>query len=115
ITDRIKRRRKSTVRFHDQFEFSQEDYHNQDFQYAFGAIDKLDIEADFIERTIKVWFLDCYEWHPIYPQILPKCDGSTRQTNFLHAALVQLKREGAEDYWMRGEATFPFSVFPDIA
>ena len=30
-----------------------------------------------------------------------------RETNCVHAALVELKSGGAADYWMKGEATIP--------
>ena len=34
-----------------------------------------------------------------------------RDTNCVHAALVELKSQGAADFWMIGEATFPLTLF----
>ncbi|MEX2512675.1 MAG: hypothetical protein WD398_07210 [Cyclobacteriaceae bacterium] len=31
-------------------------YQDQDFRYAFGAIDRLDFEADFTAGTLHAWF-----------------------------------------------------------
>lgn len=33
-----------------------------------------------------------------------------RDTNCVHAALVELRSSGAADVWMKGEATVPLSV-----
>ncbi|NLP63032.1 hypothetical protein [Paraburkholderia sacchari] len=111
ITER--RRRKTAgamIRF--TMEFDQEMFGNQDYRFAFGTIDYLDVQADFVANTVKIWFRDCYEWHPPHPQFKPPClDSKFRDTNFLHAALVQMKLEGAADFWMQGEATFPLSIF----
>ena len=67
-------------------------YDDQDFRFAFGAIDRLDFEVDFGAGTIHVWFQDRYEWHPYYPRLyLQYPDDAARDTNCLHAALVELK------------------------
>lgn len=86
----------------------QSDYANQDLRFAFGAIDRLDIEVDFSAGTLHGWFQDRYEWHPYYPGIYTAFpDDGPRDTNCLHAALVELKPSGAVDFWMKGEATVP--------
>jgi hypothetical protein len=96
----------------DQFEFDREEFGNLDFRNAFGSIDKVDILADLAAGTFRVWFQDRYEFHPMYPGLfLPECkDGKPRNTNFAHAAGVQMKLEGAKDYWMKGQATLPLDV-----
>jgi hypothetical protein len=89
----------------------QSDYANQDLRFAFGAIDRLDFEVDFSANTIHAWFQDFYEWHPYYPGLYTAFpDDGARDTNCLHAALVELKTDGARDFWMKGEATVPLSV-----
>lgn len=87
-------------------------YENQDLRFAFGAIDQLDFEADFDAGTLTAWFQDRYEWHPFYPGLYTAFpDDGARETNCLHAALVELKTTGAADYWMKGEATVPLAPF----
>jgi len=91
----------------------QSNYSNQDLRFAFGAIDRLDFEVDFDAKTIHAWFQDFYEWHPYYPglySVFP--DDGPRETNCLHAALVELKSTGARDFWMKGEATVPLTFGP---
>jgi hypothetical protein len=89
----------------------QDDYMNQDFRFAFGAIDRLDFEADFSAGTLQAWFQDRYEWHPVYPFYTAMAGDAVRSTNCVHAALVELKGGGlAKDYWMKGEATVPLRV-----
>jgi hypothetical protein len=88
----------------------QSDYSNQDLRFAFGAIDRLDIEVDFGAGTVHGWFQDRYEWHPYYPGLYTAfADDGARETNCLHAALVELKSSGAADFWMKGEATVSLS------
>jgi hypothetical protein len=88
----------------------QSDYTNQDLRFAFGAIDRLDIEVDFGAGTVHGWFQDRYEWHPFYPGLYTAFpDDGARETNCLHAALVELKPPAA-DFWMKGEATVPLSA-----
>jgi hypothetical protein len=90
----------------------QRDYQDQDFRYSFGAIDRLDFEVDFTAGTVHAWFQDRYEWHPVYPGLYDlKSKDEVRETNCVHAALVELKTGGANDYWMKGEATVPLSLF----
>jgi hypothetical protein len=105
-----------------QFKLEQLNYANVDFKYAFGAIDKLDLEVDFDAETVHVWFQDRYDWHPVYPGLYTKYpDDVARDTNCVHAALVELKAgwpsslidkagSGAADFWMKGEATVPLKV-----
>jgi hypothetical protein len=110
-------RRSRTGRFH--LEIQQSDYAVEDLQFAFGAIDRLDVEVNTRAGTLHAWFLDRYEWHPYYPliytDVLPG-DSILRPSNCVHAACVELKdaRENggraAADFWMRGEATVPLSV-----
>jgi hypothetical protein len=84
----------------------------QDFRFAWGALDRLDYVANFDTGTLHAWFLDRYEWHPVYPNLYTRFnDDDVRPTNAVHAAAVEMKSEGlAADYWMRGEATVPLSV-----
>jgi len=92
------------------FKVKQEDFAVKDFQFAFGAIDRLDYEVDSASGTIHVWFQDRYEWHPVgfgythFPD-----DGRGRISNCVHAALVEMKSSGAKDYWMTGDAVVPLS------
>ena len=89
---------------------TQDDYSSDEFKNSFGEIDRLDFEIDFAAGTIHAWFQDRYEWHPVYP-FYPKKDGDfVRPTNCVHAAAVELKSEGAKDYWMKGE--MPFKNIP---
>lgn len=103
---------RTTGKFSGFLKIEQSNYTNQDLRFAFGAIDRLDFEVDFDAGTIHAWFQDRYEWHPYYPglyTVFP--DDGPRETNCVHAALVELKSAGAADYWMKGEATVPLSVF----
>jgi hypothetical protein len=94
----------------------QSDYTNQDLRFAFGAIDQLDIEVDFGAGTVHGWFQDRYEWHPFYTGLYTALPGdAARETNCLHAALVELKTSGAADFWMKGEATVPLSAIVPTA
>jgi len=89
----------------------QSNYVSQDLRFAFGAIDRLDIEVDFDAGALHAWFQDRYEWHPFYPGLYTAFpDDGSRETNCLHAALVELKSSGAADFWMKGEATVPLSA-----
>jgi hypothetical protein len=38
-------------------------------------------------------------------------DPPGRVTNCVHLAAVEMKSSGAADYWMRGHATVPLSLF----
>ena len=89
----------------------QSNYTSQDLRFAFGAIDRLDVEFNFDAGTVHVWFQDRYEWHPFYPGLYSSfSDDAARETNCLHAALVELKSSGAADFWMKGEATVPLTT-----
>lgn len=89
----------------------QTDYDDQDLRFAFGAIDRLDVEVDYRAGTLHAWFQDRYEWHPYYPGLYTAFpDDGPRNTNCVHAAMVELKASGAADFWMKGESTVPLSV-----
>jgi hypothetical protein len=60
--------------------------------------------VDFSQDTVRVWFQDRYEWHPAYPFYTVLSGDEVRETNCLHAALVELKASGASDFWMKGQA-----------
>jgi len=87
-------------------EFLQPAYKDDDFLNAWGAIDRVDLEADLIGGSLRVWFQDRYEWHPDYSGLYTRLGGDeVRGTNGIHAAMVEVKNEGAADYWMKGEYT----------
>jgi len=99
------------------FEFNQRSYDDDDARKSFGTIDNLEVAADFVMGTVEIWFEDTYEWHPPYSQYTKpfRCpDPVPRDTNFGHAALVQMKTRGAKDFQMRGKATFPMKLFPNL-
>jgi hypothetical protein len=97
--------------FASHLKLEQQDCAIQDFRYAFGAIDCLDFEVDFDAGALHVWFQDRYEWHLVYAGLYTMfADDAPRETNCLHAALVELKSTGAADFWMKGEATVPLSA-----
>lgn len=118
LADVIRRDRKvraklaAAVRSHSvgHFKVNQSDYAVKDFQFAFGAIDRLDYEVDRTRGIVHVWFKDRYEWHPVgfgY-KLLP--GDVRRSSNCVHAAMVELKRSGAKDYWMVGDARIPLAA-----
>jgi hypothetical protein len=80
----------------------QRDYSSHDFKYAFGAIDRMDYEVNAAAGTVHVWFRDRYEWHP---------EDTSRPSNCVHRAAVELKDTGAADYWMVGNSIVPLSWF----
>lgn len=94
-----------------------EDAAGQDFRFAFGGIDRVDFQVDFSQDTVRVFFQDRYEWHPVYPFYsfigptaqFPGSGDEVRETNCLHAALVELKASGAADFWMKGQAEVALS------
>jgi Domain of unknown function (DUF4157) len=96
-------------------EITQNEYSDEDFRNSFGAIDRLDFEVDFDAGTIHVWFQDRYEWHPVYPFYKKMAGDEERPTNCVHAAAVELKADGAKDYWMKGEATIPLKALQSTA
>jgi hypothetical protein len=84
----------------------------QDHRFSFGAIDRMDYEFDDVTGTAHLWFKDRYEYHPFYPglySVFP--DDEARDSNCVHAAMVELKDQGAADFWMIGEATVPSRLF----
>jgi len=87
----------------------QRDYKDADFKNSYGTIDRLDFTVDYDKQTIHVWFQDRYEWHPVYPGYKQFPDDFVRPTNCVHAAAVELKSQGARDYWMKGETTLPLA------
>jgi uncharacterized protein DUF4157 len=89
---------------------TQDNYSSDEFKNSFGEIDRLDFEVDFAAGTIHAWFQDRYEWHPVYSFYKQMPGDFARPTNCVHAAAVELKSEGAKDYWMKGE--MPFKVIP---
>jgi hypothetical protein len=92
-------------------EIVQDNIEIENFRYAFGAIDRLDFEVDFAERSVRVWFQDRYEWHPVYEGMYDRQPGDiVRETNCLHAAMVEMKLTGAADFWMKGKAVVPLSL-----
>jgi hypothetical protein len=97
------------------FKITQDDYNIDDFQFAFGAIDRLDFKVDFAAGTLHAWFQDRYEWHPVYPFYTKLAGDSARETNCVHAAAVELKSGTARDYWMKGETTLPLEALGSAA
>ena len=95
------------------FEFRQDQYGEdtagQDFLFAFGSVDRVDFQVDFSRDTVRVFFQDRYEWHPVYPFYDLQPGDGVRDTNCLHAALVELKTSGAADFWMKGEGEVELS------
>jgi hypothetical protein len=92
--------------YRDWFTLEQKHYELDDAGTAWGAIDRLDFEADYDTGTLHVWFKDRYEWHPYYPGLYTALAGDfARETNCVHAACVEMKSQGAADFWMVGEAT----------
>lgn len=92
-----------------QFKVHQSTYEDQDYRFAFGAIDNFDYEVDRAAEVVHVWFADRYEWHPVYKGLYTKKSGDVaRATNCVHAAAVEMKAEGANDYWMYGHAAIEF-------
>ena len=104
------------------FEYNAKMYDDEDIKDSFGTIDKLNVFADFIKGTVELWFEDSYEWHPTYSQYTRpfKCPNTNatglveRDTIFLHAAMVQMKKRGARDYLMRGNAAYAMKIFTDL-
>lgn len=92
-------------------------YAMEEARLAWGGIYRLDFEVNFTAGTLRVWFMDRYEWHPFYPALYPPCkedyEDGARSTNCVHAAFVEMKSKGAADYWMFGVATVPSSLLPE--
>jgi peptidoglycan hydrolase-like protein with peptidoglycan-binding domain len=101
------------------FEFGQKSFgmFGDDARLSFGTIDNLEARANFLGGVVEVWFEDTYEWHPTYSQYTApiRCPNPVdRDSLFLHAAAVQMKRRGAKDYQMRGRFTFLIDRFPGL-
>jgi hypothetical protein len=92
------------------FKVNQSDYGVKDFQFAFGAIDRLDFEVSPAAGRVHVWFQDRYEWHPVGFGYSSLPGDIRRPSNCVHAAMVELKSAGAKDYWMIGDAVVPLSL-----
>jgi hypothetical protein len=89
------------------FTFGADEFRNDNFQFSFGAIDRVDFEVNLAQDAVRVWFQDRYEWHPVYPFYTFKAGDFVRTDNCLHAALVELQASGATDFWMKGKAEVP--------
>lgn len=84
----------------------------EDFRNSFGSIDRLEWEVDLDAEVVHVFFQDVYEWHPVYDGLYTKLPGDERRnTNPIHAAMVEMKLAGAKDFLMRGETFLPISLF----
>jgi hypothetical protein len=71
----------------------------------------VDFSVDFSDDTVRVWFQDRYEFHPVYSGLYQKFpDDVVRDDNCVHAAAVEMKSQGATDYWMKGEAVVPLAL-----
>jgi hypothetical protein len=123
IAKRIKEHRRPgdvTVEFN--FEYNATMYDDDNVKDTFGTIDTLNVFADFIKGIVELWFEDAYEWHPTYSQYTRpfKCPNTNatglvqRDTTFLHAAMVQMKKRGARDFKMRANAAFAMKIFTDL-
>jgi len=87
----------------------------ENFALSFGQIDRVDFSVDFSDDTVRVWFQDRYEWHPVYPGLYTKLAGDkARPDNCAHAAGVEMKNQGARDYWMKGQAVVPLSLDNEV-
>ena len=80
----------------------QEAYRNQDWQYALGGIniqwqlgDPPSATPIYRPGNVRISFKNKYRWHPNEPRV----------TQALHQAAERLKKKGAQDFWMEGEAT----------
>lgn len=105
------------------YEFTQGLYENDDFRNSWGSLDKMHWEFNFDLDECTIWWKDRYEWHPYYPAFTYEYEGKKifyppmydvqagdddpRTTNCVHAAAVEMKSQGAADYWMKGQATVP--------
>jgi hypothetical protein len=116
IRDRLKREifpagKKPKSEGHFTFDRNEFDTKTKNFALSFGTIDRVDFSVDFSDDTVRVWFQDRYEFHPVYPGIYNKePDDIVRGDNCVHAAAVEMKSQGAQDYWMKGQAVVPLSL-----
>ncbi|HEY9639178.1 MAG TPA: hypothetical protein V6C57_01775 [Coleofasciculaceae cyanobacterium] len=109
---KVRRKLKALVKKHRSgfTKIHQSDYAVRDFQFAFGAIDRLDFEVNKASDLVHLWFMDRYEWHPVGFGYTKFRDDTLRSSNCLHAAMVELKSSGAADYWMVGDSVLPLSL-----
>jgi hypothetical protein len=83
----------------------------EDFALSFGSIDRVDFSVDFSDDTVRVWFQDRYDFHPVFPGLYRSEAGDFRRgDNCIHAAAVEMKSQSARDYWMKGQAVVPLSL-----
>lgn len=80
--------------FSGNFMIRQSTYAIEDFQKAFGGIDRVDWLVHPGHKFVEVWFKDPYDFHPVYPGLYDNlgdgADAMVRDTNCLHAALIEL-------------------------
>lgn len=108
----IRENRRNGGTFKRFMEFPAKRFQVDDFRNSFGTIDRLEWEVDFDANVVHVFFMDVYEWHPVYDGLYVKMPGDVvRNTNPVHAAFVEMKLQGAADYLMKGETFLPISVF----
>jgi hypothetical protein len=106
------------------FMIQQGHYDEQEYKYAFGGIDRVDWRYNPASKTVKLWFQDPYDFHPVYGTskltnvytYFGKGDDIIRDTNCMHAAAVEVLKkpgdaEGAAVFIMKGEAVFSINVF----
>lgn len=92
------------------FKLNQSDFDVKDFQFAFGAIDRVEYEVNRAAGTVHVWFRDRYEWHPVGFGYSHCPDDVARGSNCVHAAMVEMKNSGAKDYWMVTDIVIPLRL-----
>lgn len=96
------------------FFLRQADYIKEDYQYSWGGIDRFEWKITDNKKFVDLWFADRYDYHPLghgYKRFSGPGDKDIRRTNCVHAAMVEMKKQGAKDYWMKGKARLPISTF----
>ena len=106
------------------FMIQQGHYDEDEYKYAFGGIDRVDWRYNPRSKTVKLWFIDPYDFHPVYGMTkmdnvythFGKGDDVIRDTNCVHAAAVEVLKgpddiRGAKEFVMKGEAVFNIKVF----
>lgn len=104
------------------FMIEQGHYDEEDFQLAFGGIDRVDWQYDPDTTQVTIWFKDPYDFHPIYPglyEVMGAGDhfpNGPRISNCVHAAAVELLKTDGDDtgaaiFIMRGKAIFNLNDF----
>lgn len=97
-------------KFRGWFKVYQADYVSQDWRFALGAVDKMCFEYFPADDEVGIYFMDRYEWHPYFPGFYTVHPGDAkRPTNLLNAALVEMKDDGAQDFWIKGEIKIALS------